>query len=413
MTRVIGRLSVLKINALVKAGQAGMHADGGGLYLRIDYRHLSAAWVFRYRDPVTSKLRDKGLGSYSSINLKDARSIAAELRTQRAKGIDPIDAKHKALAEERDKRAKLKTFMECAESFISKEKHGWVVKTHQKWRHTIDVCCKPILHKPINDIQAEDVVAILKPIWFETTYSATRVRGRIESIFEHAKELKLFSGDNPAAWRGALRAHLPKPSDISKEKHHPALPYAQVPEFMARLCKLGAFDQSGTLSIKALALILLTACREGEVVKAEWREINFENNLWTIPGNRMKEREEHVVPLSPQAVTLLKSLHSYTKDSGYVFPSDKLKNGNIAPITIAAPYKVLKELEPSYTVHGLRSTFRSWAGATTDYPEELLEAALAHKLKDKVKAAYMRDKLIDKRRVLMNEWAAYCSNPKS
>lgn len=409
MTRPIGKLSIININNMVKAKRAGMHSDGGGLYLRIDSRHQSAAWVFRYRDRVSQKLRDKGLGGYPAVSLKDARLRAADLRSQLTKGIDPIDAKREALAQEREKRAKSVSFKVCAEGFIAKERHDWTDKHYQKWRHTIDVCCKPILNIPINEIQIEDIVAILKPIWFDTTYSATRVRGRIKSIFDHAKELKLFTGDNPAAWQGALRAHLPKPSGLRKEKHRAALPYASAPEFMNRLAKMGAFDQSGSLSVKALSLILLTACRESEMVKAEWSEIDFDKKLWVIPGIRMKSDAEHVVPLSPQALQILEGLISSTWESGYVFPSDKLQKGQIVPITIAAPYKVLKEMEPMYTVHGLRSTFRSWAGAMTDYPEELLEAALAHKPKDKVKAAYMRDKLIEKRKGLMLDWANYCT----
>lgn len=249
---------------------------------------------------------------------------------------------------------------------------------------------------------------VLKPLWFKRTYTGKRVRGRIESIFEHAKERKLFSGENPAVWRGALRGYLPKSSDLAKEGHHPALPYKQAPVFFDELARLGAFEDAGSLSVKSLAMIALTVCRASNVVEAEWSEFNITDQLWTIPKARMKSRKEHVVPLSPAVIKILMSLH--THETGFVFPSDKLQKGKMVPLTIAAPYKVFKTLAHAYTVHGLRTTFRNWAGATTDYPEYLAEAALAHELKDKVQAAYMRDKLIEKRRGLMDDWAKYCTS---
>ena len=408
MSRTIGMLSILKITALVKAKQKGMHSDGGGLYLRIDSRHGSASWIFRYRDKISLKLRDKGMGRFPDISLKDARDHAAQLRTMCAQGVDPIESKRHDLAEIRASRAKNLTFGECAESFFEKEQHGWSEKTRQTWRRTIDIHCKPILKMPMTEVQTEYLAEILKPLWFERTYTGKRVRGRIESIFEHAKERKLFSGENPAVWRGALRGYLPKSSDLREEKHHPALPYLQAPGFICDLARLGAFDDAGTLSVKSLAMVALTACRVSNVVKAEWSEFNIVDKLWTIPKTRMKTRKEHVVPLSPAAIKILLSLH--TDESGFVFPSDKLKKGETVPITIAAPYKVFKILFAAYTVHGLRSTFRDWAGALTDYPEHLAEAALSHQLKDKVQAAYMRDKLIEKRRGLMDDWASYCTS---
>jgi len=406
MSRAIGMLSILKITALIKAKQKGMHCDGGGLYFRIDPRHGGTSWVFRYRDKVSLKLRDKGMGRFPDLSLKDARHQAAQLRTLRAQGVDPIDSKRQILADQRARLMQAKTFGQCAESFYQKEQHGWSKKTRQKWRQSIDHNFKSILKKPVQEVSSADIIEILKPIWFETTYTATRVRGRLESIIEHAKELKVFTGDNPAVWRGSLRAHFPKPSDISQETHHPALPYMQAPAFMEKLISLNVFNREGTLSVKSLALALLTGCRIGEVVAAQWKEFDLEAMLWTIPKERMKSGEQHVVPISPAVAQILHAL--IDSGSGYVFPSNKTRNGKNAPITIAAPYKLLKEIEPNYTVHGLRATFRSWAGAMTDYPEEITEAALAHKPKDKVKAAYMRDKLVDKRRHLMNDWADYC-----
>lgn len=408
MSRSSGKLTILKLNALINARQSGMHCDGGGLYFRIDPRHGSTSWIFRYRDKVSLKLRDKGMGRFPDIGLKDARDHAVQLRLMHAQGVDPIDSKRQALVEARASRANKKTFGECAESFFAKEQHGWSEVTRLTWRRTIDMYCKPILKIPITEVTTENLADVLKPLWYVKTYTGKRVRGRIESIFEHAKERKLFTGDNPAAWRGALRGHLPKPSDLAKERHHPALPYQQAPEFMAFLAESGAFEVAGTLSVKSLALILLTACRASEVVEAEWSEFDLASQIWTIPKARMKSDVEHVVPLSAEVIQILKSLR--THDTSFVFPSEILKKGKTVPITIAAPYKILKEFAPDVTVHGLRSTFRSWAGAMTDYPEEVAEAALAHKPKDKVKAAYMRDKLVEKRRGLMNDWAKYCNS---
>jgi integrase len=404
VARLIGKLTSLRLESLTRARKGGMTSDGGGLYFRIDPRHGGASWVFRYRDRITYKLRDKGLGSYPAIGLKEARMEATRLRVLRVQGIDPINSKRQALAAARIERGLQKTFGECAKSLIEVEKHGWSAKTLHSWQTGLFITAKALERRPINEITTEEVVAVLKPIWHSVTYSADRLRGRIQAVFDHGRERKYFHGDNPAVWKGGVRGQLPKPSSIASVEHHPAMPYGDIPEFMRALIAMNVYGSAG-LSAKSLALTILTACRVSEVVKAEWQEFDLENSLWTIPKERMKSREPHVVPLTSECIKLLKTLHP--RESGYVFMSSQDRIGSERPLSIASPYKFLKQLEPDYTVHGFRSTFRSWAGAMTDFPREVAEAALAHAEKDKVEAAYMRDKYLAKRRLLMDAWSAY------
>jgi hypothetical protein len=205
-----------------------MTSDGGGLYFRIDPRHGGASWVFRYRDRITYKLRDRGLGAYPALGLKEARAEAARLRLMRAQGIDPIDSRRQALDAIRQERSQRKTFGECARSLIEVEKHGWNWKTLQSWKTGLFVTAKALEHRPINEITTEEVVAVLEGKWHTATYTSVRLRGRIEAVFDHARERKYFQGENPAIWMGGVRAQLPKPSSITYVEHRPSMPYGDI-----------------------------------------------------------------------------------------------------------------------------------------------------------------------------------------
>lgn len=406
MTREVGKLKITIIEAAIKAGRAGMHSDGGGLYLRIDPRHGATSWVYRYRDSVTSRLRDKGLGRYPDISLKDARQLAGNLRTMRQKGIDPISA----LSAEREASkasARPVTFGQCALECLNAKKAGWRNAKHgQQWISTLETYASRIMGKPVASITRADVLACIEKDWQTKTETMTRVRQRIETVIDYAKARDLYTGDNPAKWRGSLKELLAPPNKLKDVQHHPALAYRDIGSFMALLTGKGALSPDGALSYKALAITILTASRISEVVNARWQEIDLDGGRWVIPKDRMKSNREHIVPLSPEVIHIFRTLQPQAE--GYVFRYGIDRRGNPKPITDAAPRKVCKELNPAITVHGFRSTFRDWAADMTAYPREVAEAALAHVLSDKTEAAYRRTTMLEKRAQLMTDWAKHC-----
>ena len=250
---------------------------------------------------------------------------------------------------------------------------------------------------PVRDINVSHIVQILEPIWSTKSETASRVRMRIEAVLDSAKLMGWRSGENPAVWRGGLEAALPRISKVRRVRHHPALPWQDIAEFMTALR-----GRAGT-SPRAVELLILTAARSGEIRHARWEEVDLEHRLWTIPAERMKSGREHRVPLSPAALRLIERLPKID-GSPLLFPS--FKNRALSDMSLAA---VLKRMKcGGITVHGFRSTFREWAAETTNHPGEAVEMALAHSVKNKVEAAYRRGDMLQKRRLLMEEWAAYC-----
>lgn len=298
--------------------------------------------------------------------------------------------------------AKRLTFRQCAEAYIEAHQGSWKNPKHrQQWTRTLEQYAYPVFGEvQISAIDVGFVTKVLDPIWATKTETASRVRGRIESVLDWAAVRGHRSGDNPARWRGHLQKALPQRSKIQKVQHHAALAYAELPVFMAML------RQVRGLSARALELLILTASRTSETINAEWSEFDLKAAVWTIPSERMKAAREHRVPLSPVAVTLLKTLR-HLDDPRWVFPGARAN----APLSNMAMSKVLVSLgHADVTVHGFRSTFRDWAAEQTDYPKEVAEAALAHAVGDKVEAAYRRSDLFEKRRKLMLDWATYtCS----
>ncbi|MEJ8568282.1 tyrosine-type recombinase/integrase [Elongatibacter sediminis] len=389
-----------KLNATTveKMTKPGRHADGGGLYLLVKTDGRKT-WVFRWRDRVTGKLRDMGLGPYGKrdVTLAEARDKAGEARRIVRDGLDPIEERRRRLQDAKLAHARRLTFGECAEKCIEAKRAEWKNPKHAaQWPATLDKYAAVLKPLPVTEIDTGLVLQCLEPIWQKKTETATRVRQRIEAVLDWATARKYREGENPARWRGHLKTMLPDPSKVKKVQHHSALPYAEIGAFIQEL------RATDTQAARALEFQILTATRPGETVGAAWDEIDLQAKTWTIPAERMKAHKEHVVPLSPRAVAILKAM---PQACDFVFPGPTLKKG----MTTAAGMKVLKNLRPGITQHGFRSTFRVWAAEQTAFPREVIEHALAHRLKDKVEEAYQRSSVFPKRVKLMNAWAGYCA----
>jgi integrase len=334
------------------------------------------------------------------VSLAEAREKAETLRKQKAAGKDPLELREAEKQTAKLEAARRMTFKQCAESYIETHKATWKNAKHAyQWPQSLGAFVYPVFGDlPVQAIDTALVIQALKPIWREKTETAIRTRGRIERILDWAKASGFRTGENPARWRGHLDQLLPQPSKIAKVEHHAALPYAEIGEFM-RLLR----DQGGTAA-RALEFTILTAARTGEVIGARWDEIDFAAKVWNVPADRMKAGKLHRVPLSAAALDLLKGLQG-ASESPYVFPGGRRGK----PLSNMAMLVLLRRMgRGDLTAHGFRSTFRDWAGELTSFPREVIEAALAHALESKVEAAYARGDLIEKRRKLMEAWAAYC-----
>lgn len=396
MARSVNKLSALKVRQLSAAGR---YSDGDGLYLYIS-KLGTKSWVFRYRDRATGKHRDKGLGPLRDVSLEQARQAARDARLALRSGVDPIDARRQARSESAIERARAVTFGQCADRYIAAHQASWRNEKHGKqWRATIDTYAAPLLPMPVAKVETPDVLRALEPIWSTKTETATRVRQRIEAVLDWAAARKYRDTENPARWRGHLDKLLPQPTKLKKVTPRAALAYADVAEFMREL------RAREGLSARALELQILTATRPSEVAGARWDEFDLDSKTWAIPGERMKAGKPHRVPLSEQALALVKGLPRMAgKGAAYLFPG----SGKNPTMTTAAPLKLLKEMRPNVVAHGFRSTFRDWAADMTAYPREIAEEALAHTLSDKTEAAYRRTDLFTKRASLMKDWARYC-----
>jgi len=374
------RLSARK----VETATPGKHGDGRGLFLLVKPSG-ARSWVLRYQ--VHGRRRDLGLGAYPDVTLLIARERALDARRLIANGEDPIAKK---------RQAKPKTFKDAALELIESKRPGWKNAKHAaQWTSTLETYVFPKIGSvQVARVETADVIAALKPIWAEKPETANRVRQRIEAVLDYATALGLRAGDNPARWRGHLDHLLPKPTKVRAVKHHPALPHAEIAGFMGDLS-----NRTG-VGARALAFTILTAARSGETRGMTWSEVDFENQIWTIPAQRMKAGKEHRVPLSDAA---LAQLGTRRDNDALVFESEAKPGKPISDMSMTA---VLRRMgHGGITVHGFRSTFRDWAGETTGFPREVIELALAHGIKDKAEAAYARSDLFDKRRKLMNAWA--------
>jgi len=393
------RLTAISVKNKSKPGRYG---DGGGLYLLV--KPNGKSWVFRWRDRITGKLRDKGLGSAAggwAVSLEEARQRAEVCRRQLRDGLDPIEVKRQSIADAKLERARQLTFGQCCTKYMDAHREGWRNAKHAaQWQSTLDTYAVSLQPLPVAAIDTALVIKALEPIWATKTETATRVRQRIEAVLDWATAREFRTGENPARWRGHLDKLLPKPAKLKNVTPRAALPYAEAGSFMAQL------RIHGGLGARALELQILTACRPGEVAGAQWCEIDMDAATWTIPGVRMKAGREHRVPLSPAAMKLLRTL---PRVGEFVFPGTKKGQ----PLTTAAMLKALRTVRDGFDAHGFRSTFRDWCADRTAYPGDIAEAALAHAIKDKTEAAYKRTDLFDKRARLMAEWAKFCAMPSA
>ena len=349
MPRAAIELKPLEVQRLTKPG---MHAVGviPGLYLQV-LPTGARTWVLRAM--VAGKRRDMGLGGYPSVTLAQARDLARAAREKVKAGIDPIEEGRAARSAQAATRAAALTFEQCAAKYIEANKAGWKNDKHtQQWGNTLAQHAFPVMGKLlVRDVALSHVLAVLEPMWQTKTETASRLRGRIESVLDWATARKYRSGENPARWRGHLDKLLPRPSRVAKVEHHTALPIDEVGAFLARLRQLDG------MGARALEFAILTACRSGEVRGATWTEIDADAKTWTIPAERMKAGKEHRVPLSDAALALLKALPTMA-GTDVVFPGTK--GQPLSDMTLTA---VLRRMEVGATAHGFRSTFRDWAAS--------------------------------------------------
>jgi integrase len=379
------KLNATQVRAATKPGVLG---DGDGLYLRVG-KQGAKSWIFVWRR--RGRRHEMGLGGATIVSLAAARTKAEEARAILGRAGDPWSE----MAERRSAIERT-TFGECADDLIASMESGWQNGKHRdQWRMTLKVYAEPLRSMPVADVTTDDVVRVLRPLWTDKQETGSRLRGRVERVLSHAKARGLRHGENPARWKGHLD-HLLAPRQKLARGHHPALPYADAPLFMAELR-----EREG-VSASALEFTILTAARTGESIAARWPEIDLGGAVWTVPGERMKGGREHRVPLTPPAVALLKELPRF---GPYVFPGASGRKH----ISNAAMSELLKgmRLPSTATVHGFRSTFRDWAKEVSPFPRELAEAALAHLVGDDTERAYSRGDALAKRRELMSGWADY------
>ena len=400
MARTIGRLTALKVG---KAKRPGMYADGGGLYLRVTHSGTKN-WVFRFM--LNGRPRWMGVGPLHTIGLAEARNRAAGFRVQRHDGVDPIERRRAERLQRRLDAAKAMTFKECAAMYVASNRAGWRNPKHAaQWEATLATYAEPVMGGlSVQAIDTALVLKVLEPIWTSKPETAGRVRGRISSILDWAKVRGYRTGENPARWRGHLDKLLPARSKVRRVEHHAALPYAELPGFQVSLR-----EQEG-IAARALEFAILTTARTGEVIGAQWSEMDLLDKTWTLPAARMKAGRAHRVPLSVRALAILQEMqpHRHAGDA-FVFPGGK--NGR--PLSNMAFLMLLRRMgRGDVTAHGFRSSFRDWAAERTNFPAEVAEMALAHTVSDKTVAAYNRSDLFERRRRLMAAWTTFCTVPE-
>lgn len=379
------QLHTLSARTVATLTQPGRHSDGGGLYLNITPSG-ARSWVFMWK--ADGKRREMGLGALRDVPLAKARERAAEARQKLTNGLDPIAA--------RDNKPQVMTFGEAADALIESMSFSWRNGKHRaQWKMTLTVYCEPLRAKPVTAVGTEDVLKVLQPLWTTKPETASRLRGRMERVFDFARARGQGSGENPARWRGHLDAVLPKRARLTRG-HHKAMPFDEVPAFMT------ALRERDGIAARALEFAILTAARSGEVMGARWVEFDLEARVWTVPAARMKAGREHRVPLSARAIEILKEMEQ-KRLSDLVFPGTKPGR----PLSVMALEMVLRRMKLDVTVHGFRSAFRDWAGERTHFPREIAEAALAHLVGDAVERAYRRGDALEKRRELMDAWASF------
>jgi integrase len=373
-------LTALRVKQLRRPGR---HADGGGLYLAVSPAGAKS-WVFMWKRH--GKRHARGLGSADTVPLADARELAADARRAVHVGRDPRPAQAESV-----------TFGQMADELFASMSMSWRNAKHRgQWQRTLVEHCRPLRAKPVHAVGLDDVLAVLKPLWTTRPETAARTRGRVEKVLDFARARGHRGTENPARWKGHLDALLPRRGRLARN-HFKALPYADLPAFMAQLRSVGG------VSASALEYAILTGARSGEVLGATWAEIDLDAQIWTVPAARMKGAREHRVPLSPRCVVILEKMAG-RRASEYVFPGRR----DHRPMSATTLTGVIHQIGLDVTAHGFRSSFRDWCGDCTHFPREIAEAALAHLVGDSTERAYRRGDAFEKRHELMLAWAGYC-----
>jgi integrase len=369
------------------------------------------SWVLRTM--IGSKRREIGLGGFPDVTLAQARERAREAKDAIRQGIDPIEQRRAARAALTAQQARGMTFAQAMEAYLKIKLIEFDNDKHRKqWRASLDAYAAPSLGQMlVSEITVHEIARALEPIWTTKTETASRLRGRIEAVMAWATVQGHRDGDNPARWRGNLDAILPKPSKVAKVAHHPALALADVSSWFADLRKRDG------MATRALEFLTMTAARSGEVRGATWAEIDTDAALWTIPADRMKASKEHRVPLTPDAVALLKALPRMAGGE-FVFPA--ARGGMLSDMSLSACMKRMNEAKPGGYLdprsgrpavpHGMRSAFRDWVSEHTDYPRDMAEISLAHTVGSEVERAYRRGDQMEKRRAMMADWGKFLKN---
>ena len=380
--------------------EIGYHRCDRGLYLQVAGSGTKS-WLFRYKSPVTAKQREMGLGSLNLVPLAAARNIAVECRRQVLSGLDPLEERGRVKRVRQLEQARSITFQEAAEKCIASKKPEWKNAKHaQQWSNTLNAHAYPVFGDlSISDLDTDLVLKAIEPIWISKAETASRVRQRIETVWDWARARKYVEGENPARLRGHLDKILAKTAKVKRVKHHAAIPYKQIATFIKKLR-----GRKGS-SASAMEFMILTAARTGEVRGARWQEIDLTIKVWTIPADRMKAGKEHRVPLCDRALQILNSMKSNRNPDEFVFPGWKAGTG----LSDGAMLALLRKMEVGpYTPHGFRSTFRDWAAEEAhQFSNETVELALAHTIRNKAEAAYRRGDQLERRRELMAAWSEH------
>lgn len=395
MARPIHKLTAIQIT---RAKRPGYYSDGGGLFLRVGPTGAKS-WAFRFAE--AGKTHEMGLGPCHTISLAEARHKAQDARRLRLEHVNPIEARRASRAQDKATKVKAMTFRQCADAFIEGHRAGWSGRKQAvQWTNSLTNYAYPVMGElPVAVIELAHVLAAIEPFWSEKPETASRVRSRIESVLDWAAARGYRRGDNPARWRGHLDKLLPNKSKVKPVTAHVAMPYVELPGFMAML------RQRETVHSRALEFLILTATRTNETLGALWGEFDLKARTWTVPAARMKGRREHRVPLSDRAIAVIERM-TELRESDYMFP------GRAGRLGRDAMFRELARLGQDVNAHGFRSSFRDWAAERTAYPSEIAELALAHQVGTAVERAYRRTDLFDRRRRLMEDWATFCSSPR-
>ena len=380
--------------------EVGYHNCAQGLYLQVS-KQGTKSWLYRYTSPLTQTRREMGLGSFNFVSLAQARQYAMDGKRLVLNGKDPIEERKKEQIKVQLQQTRNLTFKEIAEACIAAKAPEWKNAKHsQQWNNSLEAHAFPILGElPISDITTDLVLRALEPIWITKAETASRVRQRIETIWDYGKARNYVSGENPARLRGHLDKILSKTVKVKRVRHFPALPYEEIGIFLQEL------RQRKGYSALALEFLILTAARTSEIIGAKWAEIDLEKKVWTLPADRMKVGKEHRVPLCSRAIEILTNITSNRNPEEHVFSGWKQNTG----LSNNALLALLKKMGRSdITAHGFRSTFRDWAAEEAHtFANETIELALAHTIKNKAEAAYRRGDQLERRRELMAAWSEY------